>query len=294
MGHQAEILIPNAFPAFLKWMKHSEKIHIYSNNMNFADKILAQAEIVFALDFNDLSRIQEFYQKLKSTSSYKVLIDHHPDPQDFADLTISDQNTSSTAELVFDFIEELELDSYVNADIAGCIYTGIMTDTGCFSFNSSFPDTFIKVAKLLSFGIDKDYIYDQVYNTFSYNRMRLMGYCLNKKLVYLPDYRTAYIALTQQELRDYNFKIGDAEGFVNLPLSITGIRFTALLIEKRDMVKISLRSKGNFAVNEFAAKHFHGGGHKNASGGESYETMQKTIERFVNLLPEYKDELLTD
>lgn len=294
MGHQVEILIPNAYPGFLKWMKNANKILIYTRKPKVADKLLTQAEIVFALDFNDLSRIHEFNDKLKFSGSYKVLIDHHPDPQEFANLSISDQNTSSTAELVYDFIETLGFSSLIDIDIAGCIYAGIMTDTGCFSFNSSQPETFRKVASLLSCGIDKDFIYDRVYNNFSCDRMRLMGYCLDKKLEYLPEYHTAYMTLTQQELRDYNFRIGDAEGFVNLPLSIEGIRFAALLIEKKDMVKISLRSKGNFAVNKFAAEHFHGGGHKNASGGESYESIQKTVDKFVNLLPEYKDELSSE
>ncbi len=294
MGHRIEIIIPNGFPSFLKWMKNADKIIIYSKNSEIAAKILTEANIVFALDFNDLSRIREFDKKIKVSDAYKVLIDHHPYPQQFADLTISDSKSSSTAELVYDFISDLELISLLDKDIATCLYTGIMTDTGCFSFNSSQPDTFNIVASLLTCGIDKDYIYDRVYDNFSYDRMRLMGYCLNKKMEYLPEYKTAYITLTQQELRDYNFRIGDAEGFVNLPLSIIGIHFSVLFIEKKDMVKVSFRSKGNFEVNKIASEHFYGGGHKNASGGESYESMQKTVDKFIKLLPKYKNELLAD
>ena len=292
-GHRVDIIIPNSFPAFLKWMKNAGKIRIYDKEPKAADKILNEAEIVFALDFNDLSRIREFNEILKSSPSYKVLIDHHPNPQNFADLTISDPKSSSTAELIYDFIGEMGMISAIDEDIASCIFVGIMTDTGCFSYNSSQPLTFTKVASLLTCGINKDYIYDQVYNNFSYNRMRLMGYCLDKKMEYLPIYRTAYIVLTQQELREYNFRIGDAEGFVNLPLSIEGIRFSVLFIEKRDMVKVSFRSRGKFEVNKIASEHFNGGGHRNAAGGESYESMQKTIEKFVNLLPAYKNELLS-
>jgi bifunctional oligoribonuclease and PAP phosphatase NrnA len=292
MEHKVDIIVPNAFPKFLKWMQHAGKIRVYSNSPTAADKILIKAEIIFALDFNDLGRIQELEKALKQSGAFKVLIDHHPDPRDFADLVISDATSSSTAELVYDFIISMDLSSRINKPVADCIYAGIMTDTGCFSYNSSQPETFNKVASLLSYGIDKDYIYDRVYNTFSFDRMRLMGYCLNEKTEYLPQYATAYITLTQAELKEYNFRIGDAEGFVNLPLSIEGIRFSALFIEKQDMIKISLRSKGNFAVNEIASLHFHGGGHKNAAGGESYESMQKTVDKFVNLLQDYKDDLL--
>ena len=294
MEHQVEIIIPNTIPSFLKWMKSASKIYIYEKEPQIADTILTQATLVFALDFNDLSRIREFNDKIKDSDSYKVLIDHHPHPQNFADLTISDPNASSTAELVYDFIGELGLITSIDEDIATCLFTGIMADTGCFSYNSSQPLTYNKLASLLTCGINKDYIYDRVYNNFSYNRMRLMGYCLDKKMVHIPEYRTAYITLTQQELRDYNFRIGDAEGFVNLPLSIEGVRFSVIFIEKRDMVKVSFRSKGNFEVNKIAVDHFNGGGHKNASGGESYESLQKTVDNFINLLPLYKNELLSD
>ena len=291
LGHNAEILIPNSFPSFLKWMKNAGKIRIYDNNPEAAAKILVRAKIVFALDFNDLSRIREFNDILKSTDSYKVLIDHHPEPQNFADLTISDPKASSTAELIYDFIGDLGLISSIDADIASCLFAGIMTDTGCFSFNSSQPLTYNKVASLITCGIDKDYIYDRVYNNFSFNRMRLMGYCLDKKLVCLPEYRTAYITLTQQEMKDYNFRVGDSEGFVNLPLSIEGIRFSVLFVEKKDMIKLSFRSKGNFEVNKIAVDHFKGGGHKNASGGESYDSLENTVDKFIKLLPAYRDEL---
>ena len=294
MGHQVEIIVPNTIPAFLKWMKNAGKIHIYEKESQVSDTILEQATLVFALDFNDLGRIQEYNDKLKDSGSYKVLIDHHPHPHNFADLTISDPNASSTAELVYDFIGELGLIASIDKDIATCLFTGIMSDTGCFSYNSSQPLTYSKLASLLTCGIDKDYIYDRVYNNFSYNRMRLMGYCLDKKMVHLPEFRTAYITLSQEELREYHFRFGDAEGFVNLPLSIEGVLFSVIFIEKKDMVKVSFRSKGNFEVNKIASDHFNGGGHKNASGGESYESLQKTVDNFVNLLPLYKNELLSD
>jgi phosphoesterase RecJ-like protein len=188
----------------------------------------------------------------------------------------------------------MQLSGYIDREIANCLYAGIMTDTGCFSFNSSLPSTFQIIGELLRFGVQKDLIYDRVYDNFSIERMRLMGYCLDQKMKHLPEYNTAFISLTQKEMRKYNFRIGDSEGFVNLPLSVRGVRFSVLFTEKKDMIKISLRSKGKFAVNDFAVKYFHGGGHLNAAGGESYESLEKTIEKFVKLLPQYKDELLAE
>lgn len=294
LDHQVEVLVPNRYPAFLGWMRNADKIIIYSDETKRAVEILQHSEIVISIDFNDLSRIREFDEHLSKTPAYKVLIDHHPDPGDFADLTISDIRVSSTAELVYSFIKDIGLAGKIDRDIAECIYAGIMTDTGCFSFNSSMPATFQTVAELMNYGVQKDRIYNLVYNNFTYERMRLMGYCLDQNMKYIPQYKTAYISLTQEEMRKYNFRIGDSEGFVNLPLSVNGVRFSALFTEKKDMIKISLRSKGGFPVNEIAAKHFNGGGHLNAAGGESYESLEKTIRKFEKLLPDYKDELFSD
>jgi len=293
MGHKVSVLLPNAFPSFLRWMKNANKIIIYERQEHKADKELSAAEIVFALDFNDLNRIKEFHDKL-SSDSVKILIDHHPGPTDFADYSISDTRVSSTAELIFTFIHDIGYGDLIDKDIAGCIYAGIMTDTGCFSYNSSLPETYQIVASILEKGIDKDAIYHKTYNNYSSDRMQLMGYCLDKKMVILPEYRTAYISLTQEELRKYNFKIGDSEGFVNLPLSIKGIDFSVLLIEKSDMVRLSFRSRSNFAVNTIASDHFNGGGHKNAAGGESYVSIEETIEKLVSLLPNYINALLPE
>ncbi len=294
LDHQVDVLVPNKFPAFLGWMLNADKILLFADQKEKAEAVLQNADIVFTLDFNDLTRVKEFDEFLSQSSAYKVLIDHHPNPAPFADLTISDTRASSTAELVYSFIREMDIAGNMDAEIANCIYAGIMTDTGNFSFNSSLPGTFRIVGELLNFGAQKDFIYDQVYDNFTHERMRLMGYCLDQKTKYMPEYKTAYISLTQEEMRKYNFRIGDSEGFVNLPLSVKGIRFAVLFTEKKDMIKVSLRSKGSFPANELASKYFHGGGHLNAAGGESYDTLEKTIEKFVNLLPEYKDELLSE
>jgi bifunctional oligoribonuclease and PAP phosphatase NrnA len=294
LGHKVNVLIPNALPKFLKWMKGADDILIYNHDNRKSDELLTRATLVFALDFNDLSRIREFDEKLKDNKCFKVLIDHHPYPGSFANLTLSDTTTSSTSELIYCFFLEAGLKDLIDRDVATCLYTGIMTDTGNFSFNSSRPETFHVIADLLNLGIDKDRIYDLVYDNFSADRMRLMGYCLDKKMVTLPEYKVAYIALSQEELRKYNFRVGDSEGFVNMPLSISGIRCSVLFMENKECVKLSFRSKGSFPVNKLAAEHFNGGGHLNASGGESTDSLQETINKFVNLLPKYKDELLSE
>ncbi len=291
LGHTVHVVVPNPLPRFLKWMKGARDIVVHSNNTARAERIISEATLMFALDFNDLTRIREYDSFVSGNPCYKVLIDHHPHPGDFANLVISNTESSSTAELVYHVIHHLGLASYIDSDSASCIYAGIMTDTGNFSYNSSRPDTFMTVARLLEFGIEKNKIYDAVFDNFSFERMRLMGFCLDRKMVFLPEYQTAYIALSQDELKAYDFKVGDSEGFVNLPLSIKGVRFSALFIENKDRVKVSFRSKGSFAVNVMASTYFQGGGHRNASGGESFDSLEETVQRFEALLPEFNEEL---
>ena len=218
----------------------------------------------------------------------KVLIDHHPDPETFADFTISDTNVSSAAEIVFEFITGYSKNKILNKEIAECLYTGIMTDTVNFRHNVS-SKTFGILSILVQQGIDTEKINSNVYDYFLKNRMNLLGYALNKKMIVLDKYNTAFIYLKNNELKKYNFQVGDSEGFVNYPLSIKNIKFSALFIERNDHIKISFRSKGNFFVNKFAEKHFLGGGHKNAAGGKSYDSLKITIKKFINLLSEYKD-----
>lgn len=219
------------------------------------------------------------------------MIDHHPDPTHFAEITISDTLYSSTAEMIFHVIESLGDEHLMNKEIAECIYCGIMTDTGSFNYNSSNPYTYSVVSKLIGLGINKDKIYWNVYDNFSVDRMRLLGYCLYQKMQVFPEYRSAFISLTKKDIQEFKFSPGDTEGFVNYPLSIKGIRFTGIFIEHDKHIKISFRSKGNFAVNKFAEDHFNGGGHINASGGYSYLSFEETLNKFKELLPQYKTEL---
>lgn len=291
LGHLASIIVPNNYPEFLAWIPGANDALVYTSQKTEATKALSEAEIIFALDFNELKRVREFEATVKASDAFKAMIDHHPNPADFADYALSITSLSSTSELVFHFIEMLGKKHIVDKDIATGLYVGLMTDTGNFSFNSSRQETFYTASSLLEHGIEKDEIYNRVYNFYSFDRMRLMGYCLNKKMQYFPEYRTALISLTQEEMEQFNFVQGDTEGFVNLPLSIKGVRFSGLFLERGNLVKVSLRSKGSFAVNEICSKYFNGGGHVNAAGGESSKSLDEVIKEFIELLPNYKKAL---
>jgi phosphoesterase RecJ-like protein len=291
IGHKPGIITPNVYPDFLKWMPGNDQVIIFNNAQKTARQLIEAADIIFCIDFNDLSRIKGINELVGKSAALKVLIDHHPTENYFADVVYCDTNTSSTAELIFDFVQELGFEKVIDTDSATCIFAGIMTDTGCFSFNSSIPHTYKIVARLLECGIDKDMIYHKVYDNFSVDRMRLLGYVLYNKLEVFQEYRTALISLTRDEQKRYNFYPGDSEGFVNYPLSIKNIRFSVFFIEKEDHVKMSFRSKGLFAVNKFAELHFNGGGHINASGGEYRGKMDEAIQEFRELLARYHKEL---
>jgi bifunctional oligoribonuclease and PAP phosphatase NrnA len=293
-GHEVTVITPNMYPDFLKWMPGNDSVMVFNNNRKNAGELIKNAEILFSLDFNDLNRIKQFAALVEESQAFKIMIDHHPDPQVFSHVQYSDTGASSTAELIYDFANEFGLGGYIDRDTATCIFAGIMTDTGCFSYNSSNPYTYGVVGKLLETGINKDEIYYKIYDNFSAGRMHMLGYVLNEKMEVFPEYNTVLLSLTREEQKRFNFQPGDSEGFVNFPLSIKGVKFSVFFIEKDDHVKLSLRSKGNFSVNKFAAAHFNGGGHFNASGGEIYAPINEALEKFRNILPEYKNELKTN
>ena len=290
-GHTVNMIVPNEIPFFLEWLPGCDRILIAEKDLDVAKRFISSAQLLVCLDFNASDRLGKLETVFLTARGTKSLVDHHPDPGGFADHIISDTDTGSTAELVYNLIVKLGMIQLIDKKIAECLFTGILTDTGCFSFNSSQPETYLVVADLLKKGIDKDRIYTLVYDNYSSDRMRLLGYSLNDKMVVLPEYRTAYISLTEKELRRFNHLTGDTEGFVNYLFSIKGIKLTALFIEKEDHIKISFRSRGNFNINKFSEKHFNGGGHKNAAGGESYQSLDQTIEKFINLLPAYSSKL---
>jgi phosphoesterase RecJ-like protein len=291
-GHEVNVIVPNVYPEFLKWFSSELKVWIYDIDKKEAKNIISCAEVLICLDFNNPERAAKMSKQIIQFQGTKVMIDHHPYPVQFCDYMISETEYSSTAELVFRLVTETGLKDFINYASAEALYTGIMTDTGSFSHNISRPGPFLAAAELMKWGIDTEKIQSNVYHNFSADRMKLLGYCLNKKMEVFPEYRTAVIHISRDELLEYNFQPGDTEGFVNYPLSINNIIFSALFIEKKDVVKASFRSKGNFPVNNFSQRYFGGGGHLNAAGGESKLTLTETVERFKQLLIEFKHQLL--
>jgi phosphoesterase RecJ-like protein len=294
MGHHVSMVVPNEIPFYLTWLPGCEKILVAENNFEQSIEALHRADLLVCVDFNEPERLDRLMDEFISSKAVKILIDHHPHPKDFTDNIISIPEAGSASELVYNLIGAIGHQHLIDKKTAECFFVGIMTDTGCFSYNSSNPETYRVVTDLLEKGIDKDMIYSLVYDNYSADRMRLLGFSLNEKMVVMPEYRTAYIALTREELAKYNHVTGDTEGFVNLPFSIKGIKVTALFLEKEDYIKISFRSRGNFEINKFSEKHFNGGGHKNAAGGEYYTSLDDTIKTFVNLLPLYKKDLCSE
>ena len=290
-GCTVNMAVPNDIPQFLSWMDGAGQIFDFRGQKELVEKELGTADLVFCLDFNEPERLGGIKDILERTDVLKILVDHHPNPAEFTDHVISVPLASSTAELVYRLIVDLDGKESIDKTIAECLFTGIMTDTGCFSFNSSEPGTFLIVSELLNAGINKDRIHSLVYDNYSENRMHMLGFSLQEKMVVLPEHRTAYIYLSREEMERYNHLSGDTEGFVNYPFSIRNIRVTALFLEKKNHVKISFRSKGEFPINRFARKYFNGGGHHNAAGGESKENLGDTIKRFESLIAEYSSEI---
>lgn len=291
-GYQVDVLVPNDYPDFLQWLPGNDSIINAGKNHDIAVKRISKAELILFLDFNVLDRTQQLEEIFRNLQTPKILVDHHPDPENFADTIISTIQVSSTSELLYELLILLEGEESVDETIAECLYTGIMTDTGSFSYNSSLADTYYVVSRLIEKGIDKDKIFWKVYDNYSSDRMHLLGYCLYEKLKIFPQYGAAYISINQEELKRFNYKSGDSEGFVNYPLSIHGIMFSVIFIEREDHIKISFRSKGDFQANVFASRHFSGGGHKNAAGGYSELSLEETLEKFESLLPQYRIKLL--
>jgi len=288
------IIVPNAFPEFLKWMPGAKSITLYDKSKENADKLIADADMICCLDFNGLKRIEGMGNAVKEAKARKVMVDHHPFPDDICSIVMSHPEISSTSELVFRLICRLGYFDEMTKEGAECIYTGMMTDTGSFTYNSNSQEIYYIISQLISKGIDKDDINRNVYNTYSECRLRLMGYVLHTKMKVYPEHHAAMISLTQDELKEFSYVKGDSEGFVNIPLSIKDVKFSVFFREDTDMIKVSLRSVGEFPCNKFASEFFGGGGHLNASGGEFYGTMQEAIDTFEQALDKYKPLLTTN
>jgi len=292
-GHQVTVVTPSDYPGFLNWMAGNADVIIYSEeNDNLVQKLIKQAEVVFCLDFSTLHRINEMGEYIRQSPATKVLIDHHLEPEDFADINFSDTSAAATAELVFEVIRDLGDQALIDVHIGECLYAGIMTDTGSFRHPSTSRNVHLIIAELLHIGVNTSNIHRLIYDSHTESRLRFLGYVLKDKLTVLREFRTAYIAISGAELKEYDSRTGDTEGLVNFALSIEGVIFAAVLIDRGNAVKISFRSVGDFSVNDFARKNFEGGGHRNAAGGISYLPLDETVRKFISLLPQYKDQLL--
>ena len=289
-GHEVQVVMPNDYPTFLKWMPGNDRIVIHEGNEQNAEALINAAEVLFCLDFNTPNRAFGLEEVIQRSENVKVMIDHHPQPDGFVDFMLSDTSSCSTAQLVHRFAAMMG-DKIPNKESGECLYCGIMTDSGSFRFPSVTAETHRIVADLLDLGVKHDEVYNLVNNTSSEHRLRLLVYCIDDKLTVMKNYGTAFISLSMEEKKRFHFQQGDTEGTVNYPLSIEGIHFSAIFIESEDIIKISFRSIGDFDVNRFSRDNFDGGGHRNAAGGRSDLPLQETIDKFVGLLPKYADKL---
>lgn len=289
LGNDVNIIVPNSFPDFLNWMPGAKDILNYEKYSEYAEKLIDEAELIFCLDFNVPKRTIHLAPYIEAAKGKKILIDHHPDPSDFCDVVISYPEISSTSELIFRLICRMGDFEVMSYDSAVAIYTGMMTDTGGFTYNSNSGEIYYIIGELLKKGINKDQIYSNVYHNYSEDRFRLMGYTLAEKMKIYHEYNTSLICLTNEEQQRYNVKKGDTEGFANLPLNIKGIIFSVFIREDNDFIKISFRSQGDFPSNRFASECYNGGGHLNAAGGEFKGTMEEAIAVFERGLSEFAD-----
>jgi phosphoesterase RecJ-like protein len=294
LGKEPVVIVPDQYPDFLMWLPNTEKIIRYDKQRDKADLLFKIADLVFCLDYNAPSRVDEMEQSLVSSPATRVLIDHHLNPDVPADLIISEPEASSTCELVFRLVWQMGAFPNLTRQFAVPIYCGMMTDTGGFTYNSSRPEIFFIISELLTKRIDKDKIYRNVYHNYSESRIRLMGYVMYEKLVYMPEYNAAYYTLTKDELKRFRFIKGDAEGLVNIPQQIKGLRLSISLredTEKDRVVWVSLRSVDNFPCNLMAEEFFNGGGHLNASGGRLNCSMDEAVKIVKDAIIAYGNKL---
>jgi phosphoesterase RecJ-like protein len=292
LGHEVTVISPTNWAQFLDWMPGVDQVIDFEANKNEASEILAAADYVFCLDFNILHRTKHLEPIIRDAKALKILIDHHqqPDTPSFA-YGISDVKMSSTCEMVYDFIVQSGHSNLINIDIATCLYTGLMTDTGSFRFPSTTASVHKIVAHLKELGLQHAKIHENIYDNSTEGRLKFMGNAFLNRMTVLPEFKTAVMAIPKSDFYKFELKTGDTEGLVNYLLSIEGIKFAAILIDREEERKWSFRSKGNFDVNIFARTHFEGGGHANAAGGRSSKSLDETFNDFKNIIENYKSQL---
>lgn len=292
--HDITVVSPTDYPQFLFWMPGNNCVINYEESAytkSYADKAIENADIIFCLDFSSWERLKKVSNSVKNSTAVRVLIDHHLDPTVDADHKMWYPLAAATCELIFDFICQMGDQHLIDIEIGECIYAGIMTDTGSFRFPSTSKKIHLIIADLIELGVDNSKIHRMIYDNNSQEKLHFLGFVLNQKLHVMDNMNTAYIAISNEELSMFNSQTGDTEGLVNYALSIEGVIFAVIIIERDDAIKMSFRSSGNFKANEFAALHFEGGGHKNAAGGKSNLTFKDTLEKFLNILPSYQQML---
>ncbi len=294
-GHRVLVVTPSDYPAFLSWMQGNEEVIAVSNeflgSFEQAKTAISKADILFCLDFSNLKRAQDLQEPIRQSKAIKVLIDHHLEPEKFADYEQWTTEAASTAGLIYQLIGQMGETGLVDEGIANCLYAGLMTDTGGFRHSNTTQTEFLIASGLVGLGANPSLVAKLIYDTNSLERLRLTGFVLSKRLQVLPEFRTAYIVLSAADLKQFDYQTGDTEGLVNYGLSISGVRLSVLLHERKEEIKYSFRSLGDFSVNEMARKYFEGGGHKNASGGTFNGTLDAALKKFLDLLPEYKTKL---
>lgn len=289
-GHKVKVISPTDYPIFLHWMEGNKEVMIYTDDDKTAIKdLVINADIIFCLDFNVLNRIDGLEDLIRQSKAKKVLIDHHLEPEHFADYEYSSIDAAATAELIYEFIESMGDRELIDKGIAECLYAGIMTDTGQFKHNNVTQNVHFVTANLMALGADTAKVGSLIYDNNSLDRIQFLGFALYKRLVLMPQYNAGYIVISKEDQERFNAQTGDTEGLVNYALSLNEVVLAALIMEREDGVKLSLRSKGDFSVNDFARKHFKGGGHKNAAGGNSDAGLDETVKQFTTIVRDYKD-----
>lgn len=292
-GHFVKVITPTDYPYFLQWLPNNPEVIIFTEHIEESKNLVKDAEIIFCLDFNALSRINELGEEVRNSAALKVMIDHHLEPEGFDDFRHWNIGACASAQLVYDFIvNQLNDKQFINKDVATCLYTGIMTDSGSFRFPTVTSDLHRIVADLIDAGAENWRIHQQVYDNATEGRLKFLGYCLSNKLEVFREFNTALITVAKSDIQKFDIQTGETEGIVNYALSINGVKLAAFIVERKDKVKLSLRSTGDFPANEICKKYFNGGGHRNAAGGQSEESLNEVVKKFKSILPEYKNLLL--